>query len=58
MLRFVRRGKIPFVSLFCIHQRNRHERFNSEKVLLLKKLIICEDNNKNSEASVKTMFMT
>ena len=37
MPRFVRRGKIRFVPLFCIHRRNRHEDFNSETVLLLKK---------------------
>ena len=54
MPRFVRRRKIPFVPPFCIHRRNGHERFNSQKVLLLKKLIICEDNNeRNSEASIK-----
>ena len=34
---FVRRGQILFVPLFCSHRRYRHERFNSEKVLLLKK---------------------
>ena len=43
-----------------IHRRNnRHERFISEKVLLLKKLIIYDDNNeRNSEASVKMIYMS
>ena len=59
MLCFVRRNKILFVPLFCIHRRNRHEHFNSAKVLLREKLIICEDNNeRNSDASVKMIFMT
>ena len=47
MPRFVR-GKILFLPLFCIHRRNRREGFNRGKVLLLKKLIISEDNNERT----------
>ena len=51
MPRFVRRGKFPFVPLFGFI-KDRHEGFNGEKVLLLKKLIICEDNNERNERSI------
>ena len=41
MPRFVRRGKIPFVPLFCIHQIKLIIR----KVSTTKKLIICDERN-------------
>ena len=57
MPRFVRRGKIPFVPLFRIHRRNCHEGFNSEKVLLLKKIIVWKIMKEITEASF-SIFIT
>ena len=42
----------PVCATCCIHRGNRHEGFNSEKVLLLQKLI-CENNNKRNKRGNK-----
>ena len=45
MPRFVRRGKIPFVPLFVFIEEIAIKVSNNERVLLLKQLVICEDND-------------
>ena len=58
MLRFVRRGKIPFVPLFVFFVEIVMKVSHNETVLLLKKLIMRKIVKEITKASLSMIFIT